>query len=247
MTVLLLRLSGPLQSWGDSSRFVRRGTRTEPTKSGVIGMLASAQGRSREDSLDDLCGLEFGVRADQHGHVTCDFQTERPMDGGKAMPLSYRYYLADAKFLVALGGDEELLQKLQRAVCAPMWPLFLGRRSCPPDEPICLGLRDEYADVRDALGRYPWIAADWYQRRARVSDLEICCDAKEGEPSLSQPDIPLTFSGSGRKYASRGVYRFRVPLGSLEGARQAKAFDEAPAAPSASPSFPGGHDPMGFF
>lgn len=246
MTVLLLRLSGPLQSWGDSSRFVRRGTRTEPTKSGVIGLLGSALGRSREDSLDDLRGLEFGVRADQPGHVTCDFQTERPLDGGKAMPLSYRYYLADAKFLVALSGDDELLQQLQKAVCAPRWPLFLGRRSCPPDKPICLGLHDEYADVRDALSRYHWVAADWYQRRARVSDLEICCDAREGEPSLSQADSPLTFSGSGRKYASRGVYRFRVPIDSLEGAQQAKAPDRA-SAPSACTSFPGGHDPMGFF
>ena len=61
MAVLLLRLSGPMQSWGDSSRFVRRTTRTEPTKSGVVGMLASALGRSREDALDDLAQLEFGV------------------------------------------------------------------------------------------------------------------------------------------------------------------------------------------
>ena len=36
MSVLLLQLAGPLQSWGDSSRFVRRETRNEPTKSGVI-------------------------------------------------------------------------------------------------------------------------------------------------------------------------------------------------------------------
>jgi len=46
MSVLLLRLAGPLQSWGDSSRFATRGTRREPTKSGVIGMVAAALGRS---------------------------------------------------------------------------------------------------------------------------------------------------------------------------------------------------------
>lgn len=57
MSVLLLQLAGPLQSWGDSSRFVRRETRNEPTKSGVIGMLASAQGRTREDSIEDLLGI----------------------------------------------------------------------------------------------------------------------------------------------------------------------------------------------
>lgn len=36
MSTLLLRLAGPLQSWGDSSRFTRRETRAEPTKSGVL-------------------------------------------------------------------------------------------------------------------------------------------------------------------------------------------------------------------
>ncbi len=60
--VLLLRLAGPMQSWGDASRFNRRETRTEPTKSAVIGLLASAQGRTREDPIEDLLQLSFGVR-----------------------------------------------------------------------------------------------------------------------------------------------------------------------------------------
>ena len=72
MSVLLLQLAGPLQSWGDSSRFVRRETRNEPTKSGVIGMLASAQGRNREDSIEDLLGLSFGVRIEQNNSRSAD-------------------------------------------------------------------------------------------------------------------------------------------------------------------------------
>ena len=75
MTVLLLRLAGPLQSWGDSSRFTTRATRREPTKSGVIGLLAAAQGRRRTDSIEDLLTLRFGVRTDQPGSVVRDFQT----------------------------------------------------------------------------------------------------------------------------------------------------------------------------
>jgi CRISPR system Cascade subunit CasD len=165
------------------------------------------------------------------------------LDGGKAMPLSYRYYLADAKFLVALGGDEELLGQLQQVVRAPRRPLFLGRRSCPPDEPIYLGLQEEYADVRDALRRHAWIAASWYKRQSRVFDLEVCCDTEEGEIGMSQDDAPLTFSGSGRKYASRSVTRFRVPIDSLDGAQDGpESFGK-----KASSSYPGGHDPMGFF
>ena len=41
MSVLLLRLAGPMQAWGDASRFTTRQTRTEPTKSGVLGLLAA--------------------------------------------------------------------------------------------------------------------------------------------------------------------------------------------------------------
>ena len=39
---LLLRLAGPLQSWGERSHFNERDTARFPTRSGVIGMLAAA-------------------------------------------------------------------------------------------------------------------------------------------------------------------------------------------------------------
>ena len=42
MSVLLIRLKGPLQSWGSRSRFNLRSTEPYPTKSGVIGMIAAA-------------------------------------------------------------------------------------------------------------------------------------------------------------------------------------------------------------
>ena len=42
MSVLLLQLAGPLQSWGAASRFARRSTENAPTKSGLVGLLAAA-------------------------------------------------------------------------------------------------------------------------------------------------------------------------------------------------------------
>lgn len=249
MSVLLLRLSGPMQSWGDSSRFVRRATLNEPTKSGVVGLLAAALGRSREDSVEDLASLEFGVRTDQVGRLMSDFQTERPLKG-KPMPLSHRYYLADARFLVALGGDKEQLESLDAALRSPKWPLYLGRRSCPPDMPVSLGVRDEYKGVRDALGKEPWAASDWYRRRSKAADLEISCDGKEGEPCTSQCDFPLSFSGEGRRYANRAVYRYRIPCSDVMDATCGNEEDEANSAGVANenvaPSV-GDHDPMGFF
>ena len=48
MSVLLMRLAGPMQSWGTRSRFSNRDTGLEPSRSGVIGLLCAALGRPRE-------------------------------------------------------------------------------------------------------------------------------------------------------------------------------------------------------
>ena len=82
---LLLRLAGPLQSWGISSRYASRDTGAEPSKSGVIGILAAALGLPRETDLSavpipgsgpfDLTRLRMGVRVDCEGVPGYDFQT----------------------------------------------------------------------------------------------------------------------------------------------------------------------------
>ncbi len=237
MSVLLLRLVGPLQAWGDSSRFTRRETRREPTKSGVVGLLASALGRSREADFSDLAALEFAVRVDQAGTVLRDFQTERPAKG-EPMPLTHRYYLADAKFLVALGGERAFLEEIDQTLRCPCWPLYLGRRSCPPDLPLTLGVHDEYADVREALSREPWLASAWLKGRRgddSAEELAVVCDAREGEPAEYHPDCPLSFAAAGRVYADRPVYRFSVPNPSW----QRPAVEPAQACAS-----PCDHDPM---
>ncbi|MDO8586863.1 MAG: type I-E CRISPR-associated protein Cas5/CasD [Armatimonadota bacterium] len=50
---LFLRLEGPLQAWGDPSKFVIRRTMDAPTKSGVIGLICCAMGRAREWVVQD--------------------------------------------------------------------------------------------------------------------------------------------------------------------------------------------------
>ncbi|KFI39341.1 CRISPR-associated protein, Cas5e family [Bifidobacterium actinocoloniiforme DSM 22766] len=213
--MLLLRLAGPMQAWGDSSRFTRRNTRKEPTKSGVIGLLAAAQGRSREDDIEDLVRLEYGVRVDQPGRIIRDFQTERSEDSKAVMPLSNRYYLSDAVFLVALSASEEVLLSLDAALRSPRWPLYLGRRACPASLPITLGVRQEYSNVRQALSAEPWQADSWYRKRHSPLRLSVACDAQEGESFESQSDLPLTFSIENRRYASRLVHHFEVDNPSL--------------------------------
>ena len=41
MSVLLMRLAGPMQTWGTRSRFSNRDTGLEPSRSGVIGLSRS--------------------------------------------------------------------------------------------------------------------------------------------------------------------------------------------------------------
>src|SRR5690606_19400754 len=81
-STIVLRLAGPLTSWGSASQFNRRDTDNEPTKSAVIGLLAAADGRRREDSIEDLLELRFGVRVDQSGSLLRDYHTVSDFRGG---------------------------------------------------------------------------------------------------------------------------------------------------------------------
>jgi len=49
MAILLLCFIDPMQSWGTTSRFDQRYTDKEPSKSGVLGLIASAMGIDREN------------------------------------------------------------------------------------------------------------------------------------------------------------------------------------------------------
>jgi len=84
---LLLRLQGPLQSWGESPLEVRQ-TRLEPTKSGVIGLICCCLGMRRNGCYDPsssyrdthitvgkLAKLKMGVRVDRQGSLWKDFHT----------------------------------------------------------------------------------------------------------------------------------------------------------------------------
>lgn len=206
MTVLLLRLAGPLQAWGDSSRFTRRDTRMFPTKSGVLGLLAAADGRRRTDPIEDLAQLRFGVRVDQPGTLLRDFQTAINWDSGDSMPLSYRYYVADAVFVAGVEGDAALLEALADRIRRPRFPLYLGRRSCPVSDPVFLGLSEE--SLEESLRHHEWMAAPWFRRRQpTVIDLELYVDADGSgdHPVETRRDVPLSFAPERREYGWREI------------------------------------------
>ncbi|MET8957280.1 type I-E CRISPR-associated protein Cas5/CasD [Streptomyces sp. NPDC004533] len=216
MSVLVLQLAGPLQSWGASARFARRGTENAPTKSGVVGLLAAALGldRDADQQLAELAALRFGVRIDQPGTRIRDFQTAHHLDTDEAMPLSERFYLADAAFVAAVEGEDALVGRLAAALRAPAYLPYLGRRSCPPARPLTPAVHHGDAGLEQVLADEPWRAADWYQKRSSHQErveLTVLLEARTGD-GAAQPlgdtlrDQPLSFAPRHRRYALRTVH-----------------------------------------
>ncbi|MBE9077995.1 type I-E CRISPR-associated protein Cas5/CasD [Romeria aff. gracilis LEGE 07310] len=147
MPTLLLRMRAPMMSWGDHSRFTNRDTRREPTKSAVIGLLCAALGRPRWEPVEDLTALKMGVRVNQEGTVQCDYHTImdsiRPNGKKVKTELSWRYYVADADYLVGLEGNHLLLETLDTALQSPTWQLYFGRKSFVPSCPIQVGIVEQ--------------------------------------------------------------------------------------------------------
>lgn len=221
MSVLLLRLAGPMQSWGTQSRFSIRDTGREPSKSGVVGLLCAALGRPRTDPVDDLAALRMGVRVDREGTVAVDYQTaggthRRDEEYGVARAdgsrggtvVSSRYYLSDADFLVGLEGStreqEELLCTLDGALQRPVWPLFLGRKAfvpgvsvrLPDAPPLGPGRRE--GGLEDVLKAYPWPEPAPHR-------LRLILDSASSTAGEVRADVPVSFAIHDRRYATRYV------------------------------------------
>ena len=219
MATLLLRLAAPLQSWGVDSKFDIRRTGLEPSKSGVVGLLAAALGVGRGDAgaLEPLCALRMGVRVDREGQVLRDFhtvwgykrgaggitydkETGRPVPAEKNTYVTNRYYLSDAVFLVGLEGDAAYLHMLEQALKRPAFPLFLGRRACPPTLPLVLGVRD--LPLETALEAEAWQSHSGKQPER----LRIRIETPRGEAvSARVRDLPVSFDPRQRQFAYRGV------------------------------------------
>lgn len=169
---LFLRLEGPMQAWGEHGQWAVRDSRSEPTKSGIVGLLACARGLSADDDLRQLSSrIRVAVRCDKPGRPLVDYHTigggyKKPMllqaDGKpKCIPntkkphieLTWRTYLHDASFLVAVRADAALTETLAEALQNPHWPIYLGRKSCPPSMPPFAGV-DDYASLEEALGSW---------------------------------------------------------------------------------------------
>jgi CRISPR system Cascade subunit CasD len=218
---LLLRLAGPMQSWGLDSRFDQRDTGREPSKSGVLGLVCAALGKPRDDqagpwpSLAQLASLRMGVRVLREGALRVDFQTA----GGGVFPrrksygvwkasgspgatvVSPRHYLADADFLVALEGPLPPLRQIEKALNNPVWPLSLGRKSYVPTLPVTFPPNQQENPVVRESGLVEALKS-FVDPRSRGRH-RLVLEASLESTAERRQDVPLSFRD--RAFAVRGV------------------------------------------
>ena len=217
MKTILLKFSGPLQSYGTSSHFQTRYTDYYPSKSAVLGLLAACLGyrRDEEEKLRELSTLKFAVRIDQQGGLLKDYHIAITDKEIVEIPQTYvtnRYYLEDALFVVALSGMDELIDTLTKAIKSPYFQPFMGRRSLPV--PVDFFLGESAEDILDSLRKLPWQAATWYKKKKGkqgigekiplevYADEEILAEGKIIRSKLRR-DVPVSFSQKGRQFAFR--------------------------------------------
>lgn len=206
---LILRFSAFMQAWGTQPSMNTFSTLLRPSKSGVIGLLANALGRKRYESIEDLCrSLRMGIRVDQPGRVIRDFQTVhfglQPWEAKEDRSfLTRRQYLCGAVFVIGLEGEMELLNHLQKAIQHPAHILYLGRKSCLPDSPLCLFPAPFEASLEDALSFVPFQGSERPKKRKSGSApdlLDLWLEGTEGRLISFEKETAVSFDPKHRQY-----------------------------------------------
>jgi len=206
---VVFQLYGPMAAWGDVAVGESRVTLTLPGRSALLGLLSAALGlkRTEELKLSDLsASVRFGVLTLSSGHFLRDYHTVQvpPTSALKRRPsrtrrdelsvpkdelgtiLSARDYRTDASYRVALeqmAGGRIDLETIRNALLKPVFPLYLGRKACPPSLP----LNPRIVETVDLLGAFR--AALAYDR----DDSTEHSEADFGLQRLDAPPYPLTW------------------------------------------------------
>lgn len=222
---LLLRLEGPLQSWGDRSRFWQRGTLPFPTKSGVLGMIFCAcgfggsqkerlalcnslpmtvfelSGKAEKSFLNDMQIIGSAYDEDDPWEflfVPKKSDGKKPSSGGPK--ITYRSYLQDASYAVILEIPESCREEFVSGLKHPKWDVYLGRKSCAPTCPVFQGVFDTYEEALQALTSS--LQANDLEQRSVVA--EVSETTSEDPEGMFLYDVPVEF-GEHKKYSGRYV------------------------------------------
>ncbi|ALO03985.1 type I-E CRISPR-associated protein Cas5/CasD [Lactiplantibacillus paraplantarum] len=215
MKTVTIRLTAPLQSYGNEANFDRRTSYDYPSKSAVIGLIAAALGYPRRDSrIQTLNQLAYAVRVDQPAEPLTDFQIVEWKHGRRK--LTYRDYLQDAVFMVAVGSeDDALIDQIDWALHHPHFQLALGRRANVLAGAIMTEISLNSNPVQ-TLQTLSWHAARFYMKKTRRSTFvaELIADAEllPDRPNSMVKDMAVSFDQRHRQYGFRAIAVDRVPL-----------------------------------
>lgn len=155
---LLLRLYGPLASWGEIAVGESRHSAVHPSRSALLGLLGAALGIERHDDVSQQSlaqGYRFGIKLECIGSPLRDYHTvqagvpprkfqfrtrrqELAADKVETI-LSTREYRCDSLALVAVEATPAApvgLADLVEALRRPHFAVYLGRKSCPLALPL---------------------------------------------------------------------------------------------------------------
>lgn len=179
---LLFTLAGPLASFGEAAGHERRGTADGPTRSAVIGILGAALGIDRSDGEgQSVLAKGYGVAAAtlSVGPALRDFHTYQSIPRGKAKgastraaalamaakdvatTITVREYLTDVTFTIAVWVREAApwsLETVAEAIRRPVFAPSLGRRACPPAQPLAPRLVEAADALAALIGDPAWHA-----------------------------------------------------------------------------------------
>ncbi|MCC5993017.1 MAG: type I-E CRISPR-associated protein Cas5/CasD [Rhodobacteraceae bacterium] len=171
---LVFTLAAALGSMGDVAGHERRGSWGWPGRSAILGLCAAAQGIRRDGDFAALDALSVAVAVFDAGQPLRDYHTvqtvpsaaaRRPQSRPEALrrargslntTITLRDYRAGVLYGVALSGPG--LAGLKAALEAPVFSLYLGRKSCPLSAPLAPHLIDA-PDAGSALAHLtlpPW-------------------------------------------------------------------------------------------
>lgn len=119
---------------------------------------------------------------------------KKAVGGGTKM--TYRYYLQDMAFAVAIEAPAVEAEAITAALKAPVWDLYLGRKNCVPTELVFQGL---HASAAEALAAGRALA----DAKHRALAFAVKQGEFEGEVLILN-DVPLQF-GPDKRYGDRRV------------------------------------------
>ncbi len=123
---------------------------------------------------------------------------KKAVGGGTKM--TYRYYLQDAAFGVALEVPVDKAGSIAEALQNPAWDIYLGRKNCVPTDFVYRGTFDQETAALELAKTIAW-------EKQRIEDFRVVQGAlgeDEADEVFTIKDVPVQF-GEDKRYRDRQV------------------------------------------